>query len=291
MKKLFTAVALVFFMCTARAQQENAPGNNPPPSYGKLSLNYTTNSVYNGRKDSVAIPYITPVIGYYTQSGFFIEGSFSWLPASGSRIDLFSMETGYDFSVNHFDGEIVASKNFYNGKSTNVRSEIQGGLGATAGYDFGFIHPSVQGQLNFGRSTDYTASFGLDHSFYLANDRLDITPSFLMNASTENYYGNYYSKRKYAGLKKSAGGGAYYDITADLSDATRFKLLDYEFSVPVRYTVKSFTFGFTPFYALPVNPAVVTVTVKSSNGGSASRAFTEKTGNSFYTSFEISYKF
>ena len=94
---------------------------SPVKSYGKLTLNYLTNSVYNGRQDSLKTPYLTPTLGYYAKSGFFADGSFSYLTRSGAnRIDLATLEMGYDFSAGNFDGEVVGSKYFYNSASTKI---------------------------------------------------------------------------------------------------------------------------------------------------------------------------
>jgi hypothetical protein len=261
-------------------------------SYRKLSVSYLNNSVFNGRKDSLTTPYITPSFGYYAKSGFYINGSLSYLSTSGSsRIDLFNIETGYNFSSGNFDGGISANKSFYNSSSTNVKSEVTGSVMGSAAYDFNFIRPHIEGGVNFGNSSDYLLSFGLEHTFYAAKDKLQITPSFITNGSTQNYYSSYYNKRKYAGkFKKTAG--VTYEITADVENASKFKLLDYEFSLPIDYTVKKITFSFIPVYAIPTNPAVVTVQVKPSSGPvPAPKTFTEKLDNTFYFSFEIGFKF
>ncbi len=260
----------------------------PLKSYGKLTLNYLTNSVYNGRQDSLKTPYLTPMLGYYAKSGFFVDGSFSYLTRSGSnRIDLATIDMGYDFSAGNFDGEVMGSKYYYNSASTNVKSEISSSLAASAAYDFGFIHPTLLGTLNFGKSTDYALMFSLDHAFYAAHDNLVITPTVLMNASTQNYYASYYNNRKYKVKKKT-----YLEINADVAQASKFKPLDYEFTMPVDYTVKDFTFSFLPSFAIPVNPAVVTVTAKASAGSATiTRTATEKTSNVFFCAFEVSYKF
>lgn len=298
MKKALLALVFCTSLGVAQAQtdssavqaQTDSSTDAAPPvkSYWKVTVGYVTNSVYNGRKDSLNTPYLTPAIGYYAKSGFFADGSLSYLARQGSDgIDLATLEMGYDFTIKNFDGEVMGSKFFYNSNSTNTKSEINSSLSATAGYDFGFIHPGVQGTISFGKSTDYAVAVSLDHAFYAAGDKLVITPTALMNASTQNYYGSYYNKRRYARLRKKV----YYDISADVSDASRFKLLDYELSVPVDYTAGKFTLSVVPSFAVPVNPAVITVNIKSSaNSATISKTSTEKTENTFYASFQVSYK-
>lgn len=260
-------------------------------SYWSANISFLSNSVYNGRKDSSATPYFTPTIGYYDKSGFFIDGSLSYLPKQGdSRIDLFTIDAGYDFDIGNFDGEFAASKFFYNSKSTNVKSQVTGSVNFSGGYDFVYIKPLLEAGINFGTNPDYLLGFGLEHTFYANKDRLRITPTFMANGSTQNYYGSYYNKRKVGGKRKNAG--VVYDVTASVEDASSFKMLDYQFSLPVLYTCKKVSFSFIPAYVIPVNPAIVTVQLKPENGGNTiTRKSAETISNSFYFSIGMSYKF
>jgi hypothetical protein len=293
MKRISVTVLLCTRMLFGFGQNDSAVVKaNPTKSYGKLSINYLNNSVYNGRQDSILTPYITPSLGYYDKSGFYIDGSLSYLARSGSsRIDLFNIEAGYDFSAGDFDGGISAGKSFYNTNSTNVKAEVTGSVLSNVAYDFGFIRPHLEGGINFGKKPDYLLTLGLEHSFHTVSERLLVTPSFLANASTRNYYGSYYNKRKIGGRRKISNG-ITYTATADVRDASRFKFLDYEFSLPVEYTVHQFIFSITPTYAVPTNPAVVTVQLIPSTGQvPAPKTITENIANRFYCSFEIGIKF
>lgn len=291
MKRMLLTMLLGGTLCAAFAQEDSSKTTEKAPvkSYGKLTMNYLTNSVYNGRQDSISTPYLTPTLAYYAKSGFFVDGSLSYLTRSGSgRIDLTTFDMGYDFTIGKFDGEISGSKFFYNSNSTNTKSSQTGSLSASAAYDFGFIHPSLLGAINFGSATDYALTASLDHAFYAAGDNLVITPTVLLNAGTRNYYSAYYNQRKYAKLRKKV----YYDINADVSGAAQFQALDYEFTVPIEYTVKSFTFSFLPSYAMPVNAAVITVNVKSSaTSATVSKTTRENISNTFFAAFEVAFKF
>jgi hypothetical protein len=73
--------------------------------------------------------------------------------------------------------------------------------------------------------------------------------------------------------------------------ASQFKMLDYEFTLPVNYTIKKFTFNFTPTYAIPVHPDVVDITTQIANQPPKTRTVTEKLGNSFYWQAGVTLKF
>ena len=257
-------------------------------SYGKASLNFINNAVYNGRKDSLRTPYLTPTIGYYHKSGFFIDGSFSWLNQSGnSRIDLATIDAGYDFSFGNFQGEVIAEKYFYNKSSTNVSAEIKGDISAMALYDFRFIETFLQPGIIFGTKTDYWLSWGIDHRFQVADKKLEITPTLLLNAATRNFYTSYFGNRRF----KPRAGFQPPTVTASMKDASKLILQNYEWSLPLTYSSKNFSFGFTPFYSIAVNPAVVTVTIKPVNGPAFNKIITEKIGNTFYFSLDASVTF
>jgi hypothetical protein len=303
MKRIITTLLLCAFLSAVFAQDDTTlpkpatedttaetPAIPAAKSYFLADLSFLSNSVYDGRKDSSATPYITPMIGYYNKSGFFIDGSLSYLPKSGSsRIDLVNIEAGYDFDIGNFDGEIAANKSFYNSSSTNVKSQVSGSVFFSGGYDFTYIKPMLMAGINFGTKPDYLLSFGLEHTFYAAKDKWQFSPAMMANGSTQNYYGSYFKKRK---LGKRKNAGVIYDVTASVDDAARFKMLDYQFSLPILYICHKFSFSCTPAYVIPVNPAIVTTQLTPENGGNTiTRVSAETISNSFYFSVGMSYKF
>jgi len=81
-------------------------------------------------------------------------------------------------------------------------------------------------------------------------------------------------------------------VTGDLSDASRFKLLDFELSAPISYHLNSFTFYFTPTWAIPVNPATATIQIIPSVGPPRPpKQVTEKLNNVFFFSVGAEFEF
>lgn len=265
----------------------------PKKSHIKVEIGYLSNNVYFGRKDSVATPYITGQLGYYHKSGLYTNVTASYLPTAGqNRFDLFTVEAGYNHRFGDLEMQLAGSKFFYNSNSYNVESEIQETLAAAFAYDWKVITPVVAGTVIFSNlATDYAASFGIEHSFYMANNKLEITASMAANASTQNYYNSYYQLRKYKRLEKLlASLGIKEQIDADIADAEKFKFLDYEFSLPINYSIKKFTVNVTPVYAIPVNPATISFTAKLPNQ-TITRTYREKLNNSVFFQAGIAYKF
>ena len=278
-----TTIVSALFYQTSLAQDSTEEKGS---SNFKIGVSYLSDNVYLGRKDSVKIPYLTPTIGYYHKSGLFISASASYL-STEKRIDAYNLEGGYSFSKRKWDGEISVGKSFYNDQSYSVKSEVSGSATAYISYDANWIKPSLGGSLDFGSTTDYGATFGIEHTFYTLNGNMDITPTLMANASTQNYYDNYYKKRKYAKTRK--GKTVPLDITANTLGAANFKIMDYEASLPINYTVKGFTFNFTPTAAMPVNPNSVMITVKSGQGPGQSRTFVENVGTTFFWTLGLTY--
>jgi hypothetical protein len=319
MHRLYALICLLFFVYTsAHAQQQDTTKNKytglteaqlkdslkdfekefsdllfPKKSYFLVGVDYLSNNVYFGRKDSVASPYITPSVGYHHKSGLHINASASYLPVSGqNRFDLFTVNAGYGYKSRHVEFSVNAYQYFFSNSSYNVESEIQQNAIALFGYDFGFIKPVVQGILNFGNKADYGASFGLEHSFYAFDYSLAITPTVTANGSTQNYYNSYYKLRRYAGTRRKRLIGRGYSVSAYVENASQFKILDYEISMPVSYIYKKFTFSFIPTYVIPQHPSVVDVNIKTlvTNITFYGR-YKEKLNNSFFGNLGVAYKF
>jgi hypothetical protein len=273
----------------------NDAGFLKPKSFWLANINYLSNNVYLGRKDSVLSPYFTASVGYYHKSGLFVNVSASYLTEPGQgRIDLATIDGGYSLIKPKFEGLITISKYIFSSESYNVRSEIEGSANIFVGYDFDFIKPTFQATLNFGDNTDYAAGLGLEHTFYAIERKLTITPTFDVNASTQNYYNNYYKIRRYslARLKKLQRLLGAITVSGYVENPDEFKILDYEWSIPVTYSVKRFTFNFSPSYAVPGNAAVVDVTVASARLGTRTKQRgKEQISNSFFFVTGVSYSF
>ncbi|MBS1735345.1 MAG: hypothetical protein JSS98_01915 [Bacteroidetes bacterium] len=284
-------VCAAFFCWIPKMQaQDSAKSDETEKSHFEAGLSYLSNNIYLGRQDSLRVPYLTPTFSYYHKSGIYFSSSLSYLNSEGvSRIDLFDIDAGYSFTASNLSGDFYVEKDFYNSQSQNVKAETKGSVNGTLSYDLGFIKPVMQGGIELNKVNDYYAALGVSHTFSLLNDQLEIDPSFLVNASTQNAYNSYYHKRKFATKRKQTG--AFTSIQAYLQNASDFKIMDYEFSLPTDYTAGKFTFDFTPTAAVPVNPNVVVETVTPPSGISETKTKTEKITNTFFWSIGVTYNF
>ncbi len=278
----FVPLFLFVFKTSLSAQNEidkdlSFLDSNTQSSYFKIGADYISNNVYFGRKDSSNIPYLVPLIGYYNKTGLFIEGSLSLIPKNNIRTDLFTIGGGYDFHSRNqkFTGEIYAAKYFFNDSSKSVKSETKGEVDGIAAYDFGPL--SINGSVNvlFTNPADLIFTAGLSHAFLFGNSyEWSVTPTASTNIGSLNFYKNYVIKRK---LKKRNGR------TVKISGINNFSALDYEFSLPVSYDIKHWSFLISPFYTIPVNPIQYYV-----NGIFYKQ---ETLSNSFYMEASLAFKF
>jgi hypothetical protein len=258
-----------------------------------VGMTYQSNDVYLGRKDSSALPYYIPSLSYFHKSGLFATASVSYLKnASASRVDLVTLDAGYMFSKGKYSGTFTFSKYFYNNLSTSVTSEIKASAAYYNSYDLGFIKPSFTATLNMGDKTDFATTLGLSHTFELIKDNLEISPAFNAEASTQDFYSDYYRNRKYQIKKKKVVvGTGEAAVTGTVLNASTFRVLDYEASMPIEYTIGKCTIGFTPTYTMPVHPATLAIHTVKDNGQVNDTIRSEKISNTFYFTVGVDFLF
>lgn len=277
--KLLSIIFSSFLFSNVSAQTDSATGNLKK-SFFKFNVNYLSNSVYSGRKDSATVPYLRSSIGYFDKSGFYISTGVALLVSASepASIDMVNLDAGYSFSVKKLDAGIYASKFFYNNASFAVQSELKSLLGVYAGYNLGIVSLNAGGDLLFSTNTDINTNIGISHEFETGedNNKWTFNPAVQLNAGTQYFNQAYYEFRKFTfatsnsgssnsngkGKGKghantSTGGGTTITPvkTLTFSDSKRFTILDYEFSVPVNYDAKHWGLFAVPVFAVPVNAA------------------------------------
>ncbi|MBU3744295.1 MAG: hypothetical protein FGM61_07065 [Sediminibacterium sp.] len=295
-------VFLIFFTNTSQAQLENRSRNAASESYWKLGVGYLSNYVYMGRQDSLPTPYLTPTIGYYHSSGFYLSCSLSYLLEKKSRrIDYGSIDIGYSFDLSErVSGEVYANKSWYNQSSTNVASDIKGYLGGVLGYDVDFIQVNGGMDLLFSNKPDFTCNLGFSHVFeFGGNDNaVSVEPTFTTNWSTLHSYEGYINRR--VGKRPGTGIPLNTTVTAVTKvQNNRLTLMDFEVSLPFTYESSHFGINFTPTLAIPRNPIYTTTTITTTTPGGIQNSQTyPSTPNSelnlqnrFYAELTLSFKF
>jgi len=254
-----------------------------------VGLKYLSNNVYLGRIDSANIMYLVPSIGYSHKSGLHIAASLSYqLDAGINKIDAIALEGGYDYKIGEkFSGGISVEKYFFDMNSISLNSVNDFGVGSSFAYDFDIVSLDASAGLAFNEKTDVITEVGLSKSFEIG--KFAIEPVIKLFAGTQNYYNSYLKagkshltgnkgkgKGSTAAMSKSGMSSTVVAASTAASytviEASAYKILDYEFSVPMSYTYHNLKFDIVPTFAIPVNAA----TILSSTGTLEKEAISNK---------------
>jgi len=264
----FNLVIIIIFLLTGYVfVGQNEPTANDISdnnnSYFTAGINYISDAVYMGRKDSIAAPYLYPSIMYHHKSGFYGTGSFSFLTKSDqSRIDLYLLTAGFDFTSKKLSGDISATKYFFNEDSYNVISEVEADISASLTYDFDFINVLIAAStyINNNNSSDFFLSSELSHNFISNNQKFQISPTAGVYLGSQNFYEEYYINNRIgsdrgSGNGNGSGSGSGSTIetitTLSIQESEKFDVMAFEFSLPMWYTAESFTFSMLPALVIP----------------------------------------
>lgn len=233
-------------------------------SYVSIALNYISDAVFMGRKDSITAPYLYPLVTYHHKSGFYASGSFSYLTKSNeSRIDLFLVSAGYDFTVRKFSGDFSITKYFFNEDSYNVISEVEADLTAAISYDFDVINLGLTSSLyvNNGSGSDFFLASEISHDFISSNNKFQISPTAGIYLGSQNFYEEYYMTSRFGndgrGQGQGSGGATETITTVSIEESEKFNLMAIEFSLPMWYVDKQLTVSFLPMFVLPQSEATI----------------------------------
>ena len=286
MSNRFTIITFVFIIVLGYSNLTNAQStsnritDNMPiksdstiieKSHFKFDINYVNNAVYLGRADSLNLPYITPTLGYYNKSGFYVSASIGYLTSSASKkIDYYSFDAGYEFDVTKkMSGSVTANKCIYQEGSKIVSSDIKGSLNASLTYNFNYFELNTGLSASFANKTDIGIDATISRSFYFGNDDKlwTIAPKAMVNLSTLYFYEGYTSRS--FSIKKLNSVPNISNVTSVTKVAqNKLTLMDIELFVPISYDEKKWGVYCTPTLAIPQNPIYTTTTstIKLRNG-------------------------
>lgn len=271
MKSLLRFILVFYvFLCTKTIMSQNETGTFHDPtvkdsSYLSLDVNFINDAVFMGRRDSISAPYLYPSITYYNKSGFYATGSFSYLTKSDQgRIDLFLVTAGYNFTVKKFEGDISATKYFFNDDSYNIISEVEADVTATFNYDFEVLNLGLSSSLYFNNnsSSDFFLSSEVSHDFVSKNQKFQISPTAGVHFGSQNFYEEYYINNRFGNGSRGQGqgqgsGDPTQTTMISIEEDEKFNLLAIELSLPLWYVHKQFTLSFLPMFVVPQSEATI----------------------------------
>lgn len=267
------AIVVMSFLCSnifiAQTDSLTTQNLKNKESYLSADINYISDAVFMGRKDSISAPYLYPSLTYHHKSGFYGTGSFSFLTKSDqSRIDLFLITAGYDFTANKLTGDFSLTKYFFSEDSYNVISEVEADVSASLTYDFDLLNIMIAASsyINNNNSSDFFLSSELSHDFISNDQKFQISPTVGAYLGSQNFYEEYYINNRIgsdrgSGNGQGSGSGSTTETitTISIQESEKFNLMAVEFSLPMWYSEKSFTFSFLPALVVPQSKANILV--------------------------------
>lgn len=264
MKKIYQV--LVFVTCLNRMQSfAQAISIDEDKSAGlKGAISYLNNNIFMGRTDTVTSKTLAPKLVYTFKSGFYISGSLDFILNQKRRtLDGSDVEAGYNYEINdNLYGGISFSKYFYSSGSTRITSAISSILNTYLNYDLAdIITPELSVSYSISSRNVHNDLFinpGLMRVFTIdevfnSGNSIEISPEGSLNIGTQNFYNGYFSRRR-NGIS-----------AADQSNLTKFNLLDYEATLPIRYKTEKYIVSFIPSYSFPQNKLPDNITSKLAN--------------------------
>ena len=261
--KAIRYVVIIAFFCSGTLISQNETESDS--TYVLVDMNFISDAVFMGRKDSISNPYFYPSLTYHHKSGFYGTGSFSYLskPDEG-RVDLLLLTAGFDFSIKKLDGDVSITKYFFNENSYNVISEVDADLTAQLVYDFKVVNLGLTSSIYFNSdgNNDIFLSSEISHDYISKSEKFQISPTAGFYLGSQNFYEQYYINNRFGGgrgQQQSQGNGSTQSTQIEIKESEKFGLMAIEFSLPIWYVEEPWIFSILPAYVIPKNPATLAV--------------------------------
>lgn len=230
-------------------------------SYLKVGLNYVSDAVFMGRRDTVEIPYFNPSILYQHKSGLFLSGSLSYLSNENAvnRVDLYLISGGYVFESEKLTTGITITSYLFDKESYNVKSSLTTDIGIYTGFLSKIADFYISGNLFMGDEVDFFAGVEINKNINLIKNKFYITPSFSVNAGSLQFYNSYYQTQRYGKRNGRISGNGTINSSVVINEVKKFEILDLELSGRLTYSFRNFEFGLVPIITIPKNEATILV--------------------------------
>jgi hypothetical protein len=259
--------------------------NEPVYRRFRTSLNYSSANTLLGKRDSVAIPILTPTFKYTSSNDFFYQLSFVHSSTTNKLFDELDLKVGKNFYVGEKWNFTLSYARFIFSKDVDrLSAVVNNDFNAYAGFDWGSdIYTGLSMDYTTGKKTiryetidsiyapkikkyisyldsgytyieakDFTMTLMNSMTFYFyelfnENDKLLFTPEIDVVFGTQNGVESNSSTKKLA-----KGKGKYVKSTAE-TIKTNSPFLSYTLNLDFRYLVNRFTLNLSPYYTIPQN--------------------------------------
>jgi hypothetical protein len=284
---IFLALALGS-LCNAYSQSSDSTDEDKKNHF-KTGIQYISNQSYAGRTDSLKLPVIIPYASFETHIGFYVKTSgYCNLSTNKKSFDGISIEPGYEFSKNNWNGSISVIKNFISDSSNLIIAPVKASLEFYLENDNKIVTPSVGAEYIFSdEGNDFIFYAGLAKVMNLTSDdkKLSATlePAISVSGGTQNFYYSFlknYANNGHGKSRKNSQSNNSSSVTEGTKEQSeQFAILSTGLELPIDLTRGKFEWKTTPALESPLNLAN-----EGAEGAQKEKPF-------FYVSSELVYTF
>ncbi|MFD2246084.1 hypothetical protein [Pontibacter ruber] len=225
-------------------------------------LEVANNSSFYGRSTAQRYPYASTSLTYLHQSGLWASATSYQLFDTEDFIDETDVSVGYTYLIGkRGKGNILYSHFFFSENSPLLKSVTNNALTAKTEVDWKYLYTALTTSYFFGGSSDLFVV--LDNSRYIALNPLwngkraiGLDPKVSITAGTQEFSETYTVEKKpgFGGvLDPLRPGNGKNGSTTTTTTTHKFRILNYDFLVPVVVNFGNFEVEPSWRYSIPVN--------------------------------------
>ena len=259
---LFSILLLVSLFTCAQAKDSTSEKKMQI----KAGLQFISNQTYAGRTDSLNLPVLNPEVNLMFQKGFFIRTK-GYLNLSGGQttFDGISIEPGYEFLKNNWNGSFSVVKNFISDSSNLIIAPVNASLEFYLDKETRILTPFIGSEYVFsGEGNDFIMYGGFSKyiAFSKENKKLMVEeePAFSLTAGSQNFYYSFLKSFSSNGSKNSRGKGRGGSVgltptTTQLigQESKKITILSSEIELPLTLSTHRLKWIATPALEIPIN--------------------------------------
>lgn len=224
----------------------------------KISLNYSSANTILGRRDSVAIPLLSPSFKYTSSKNFFTTISFIHTNTTSRVFDELDTKFGYRFFIgDRWDGSVSYSHYFFASEVTRLNSLVNHDINAYLGCDLTYFYTAlsfdytagkkvVPYKNKFGKIVNYTAKLH-DYNltwmnYYQFEWEVGKRGTFILTPEVDLIFGTQNNIALYRNALL---------LNPKLANASSFNLKSVNYNLDLLYIIGRYSINLSPFYAVP----------------------------------------
>jgi hypothetical protein len=268
MKKICVLLTFLFITIYSYSQADSSEKGKVHVQAG---LQFISNQTYAGRTDSLKLPVMIPELNLQLGNGFFVNTKgYLNMSAGQTSFDGVTIEPGYEFSKNNWNGSFSLIKNFMSDSSNLIIAPVNASLEFYLNKETKIVTPYIGSEYVFSaEGNDLIVYGGMSKNIAFSKDdaktTVDAEPSLGFTAGSQNFYysflksyaGNGQSRGKGNSIGRGRGNGSSGSTGTAGSTAQQqsqaFTLLSTSLELPITVTGHHLKWSIAPALEMPVN--------------------------------------